>query len=239
MSCVYADRDGSYVLGALSPAERRDFEQHLAGCAECARSVRELAGLPGLLARVDPAVLEQPSADEPVPATVLPALLRAVRRSRRRHSLLTAGSAAAAAAAVAAVAVPMVVSGSSDGGRSPAAAPSAGPSSATAVTRAMAPVGHAPVRASIRFAPVAWGTKLELTCTYDPKHDSTPVHLPKKVTYGLFVGTRDGTTEQVGTWSSVAERTTRVTAATAATPKDISWLEVRTADGHPVLSLAG
>ena len=37
MSCEFAHQDGAYVLGALSPAERREFEQHLAGCDECAR----------------------------------------------------------------------------------------------------------------------------------------------------------------------------------------------------------
>jgi len=235
MSCTYADRDGSYVLGALSPAERLDFEQHLAGCAECARSVRELAGLPGLLARVDPTILEQTSSDEPVPATLLPALLHAVRRTRRRRSLLTAG---AAAAAVAAVTVPMVISGGSDGSRTPeAGASSGGPTPLTVVTRALAPVGHAPVRAQITFASVAWGTKLELTCTYDPDAKGTQVQLPHRVTYGLFVRTRDGHTQQVGTWRSVAARTTRVTAATAATRQDIASLEVRTADGRPVLAL--
>ena len=75
MTCELADRDGSYVLGALSTTERRAFERHLEGCAECARSVRELAGLPGLLARVDPAVLEDPDEVEPVPETLLPALV--------------------------------------------------------------------------------------------------------------------------------------------------------------------
>ena len=60
MSCELADRDGAYVLGSLSPTERKEFEQHLAGCKECARNVRQLAGLPGLLARVDRAVLEDP-----------------------------------------------------------------------------------------------------------------------------------------------------------------------------------
>jgi anti-sigma factor RsiW len=41
--------DASYVLGMLSPDERRQFEQHLAGCAACQASVAELAGLPGVL----------------------------------------------------------------------------------------------------------------------------------------------------------------------------------------------
>jgi anti-sigma factor RsiW len=99
MTCGFADLDGSYVLGALSPAERMGFERHLAACEECTRAVAELAGLPGLLGRVDPAVLEQPTAGAP-PATLLPALFREVRRTRRRRALTTAGLAAAASALV-------------------------------------------------------------------------------------------------------------------------------------------
>jgi hypothetical protein len=50
----YADWDASYVLGALSVAERREYEEHLAGCAACRAAVAELAGMPGLLAQLPP-----------------------------------------------------------------------------------------------------------------------------------------------------------------------------------------
>ena len=66
MSCDFAHQDGAYVLGALSSSERMAFEHHLATCPECARAVRRLAGLPGLLARTVPAgsrrQLQHPSA---------------------------------------------------------------------------------------------------------------------------------------------------------------------------------
>jgi hypothetical protein len=228
MSCDFADRDGSYVLGALSPAERLEFEQHLAGCADCARSVRELAGLPGLLARVDPAVLDEPAPDEPLPETLLPALLQAVRRTRRRRTLVAAGVAAAALTAV--VAIPLSLSGSDDG-RTPSAAPPA------AAGRAMVTVGDAPVRATVALTSVAWGTRLDLACTYGEAGER--YHLPSSVTYGLFVRTRDGRTEQVGTWRSLEGRTMRLTAATAAPRQDIASVEVRTAKGRPVLELTG
>jgi len=58
MSCEHSHLDGAYVLGALSPGERQEFERHLLGCEECSRSVRELAGLPGLLALVEAEDLE-------------------------------------------------------------------------------------------------------------------------------------------------------------------------------------
>ena len=230
MSCELADRDGSYVLGALSPAERKEFEQHLAGCKECARSVRELAGLPGLLARVDPTVLADPDVIEQVPDTLLPALVRDVRRTMRRRTFVTAGLAAAGAVVVAGV--PLAVSGVLAGDNAPtpvAAAP--------AVAEPMVPVGGAPVRASLAFASVTWGTRLDLTCTYAPPGEH--YHLPRQVTYALVVRTRDGRTEQVGTWRSLEGRTMRLTAATSSPRTQIASVEVRTTQGRPVLELTG
>ncbi len=163
MSCDFTQDDGSYVLGALSPAERQAFEEHLAGCAECARSVRELAGLPGLLARVDPDVLDSPPVGDPVPDTLLPSLVRHARRSQRRRMLATAGVAAAAAAAHG----PGCRGGHRrfDDDAPPAAAPSATPS--VPASQTMSPVGHAAVRGSLAFTSVLWGTKLDLTCSYN------------------------------------------------------------------------
>ena len=99
MTCAYAMSDAAYVLGSLSPAERREFESHLDGCAECSLAVRDLAGLPGLLGRVDPEVFE-PTPVDPVPDTLRPRVMGAVRRRQRRRTFLIAGVAAAAAAAV-------------------------------------------------------------------------------------------------------------------------------------------
>jgi hypothetical protein len=232
MSCELAFRDGVYVLGSLSPAERKEFEQHLAGCKECARNVRELAGLPGLLARVDRAVLEDPDVVEPVPDTLLPTLVRDVRREGRRRTLVTAGLAAAAAVVVAGV--PLAVSGVLEGDRTP----SAPVVSASPVAQRMVPVGDVPVRASLAFASVTWGTRLDLTCTYAPSGEQYH-HLPPRVTYALVVRTRDGRTEQVGTWRSLEGRTMRLTAGTSSPRNQIASVQVRTAEGRPVLELTG
>jgi hypothetical protein len=233
VSCDYADRDGAYVLGALAPAERLEFEEHLTGCVACARSVRELAGLPGLLSRVDRAVMEEPGGGPPVPDTVLPALLQAVRRTRRRRSLATAG---AVAATVAVAVLGLALWGPGDGGESPSAGDQASSGVASpSAGRPMVPVGHAPVRGRLAFASVAWGPRLELSCTYAP--DSHRYELPETASYALFVVTREGRTEQVGTWRSAEGRTMHVTAATSASRRDIASVEVRTSDGQPVLEL--
>jgi Putative zinc-finger len=230
-TCDYAELDGSYVLGSLPPAERQEFEKHLSTCNDCARSVRELAGLPGLLARVDPVVLEPPPAIEPVPETLLPSLVHAVQGARRRRLFASAGAAAAAAVIVGVVLV------QSAGDDTPAGAAPASPTpSATApVGESMLPVGHVPVTATVAFTSVTWGTRLDLTCSYEPT--SGGYGRPRTVTYGLFVVNRDGSAEQVGTWRALDGRTLRLTAATAAERDDIAAIEVRTVDGRAVLKL--
>ena len=228
MSCELAERDGAYVLGSLSPAERKEFEQHLARCKECARNVRELAGLPGLLARVDRAVLEDPDVVEPVPDTLLPALVRDVRREGRRHTLVTAGLAAAAAVVV--VGVPLGVSGVLEGDRTP----SAPVAPASPVAQRMVPVGDVPVRASLAFASVTWGTRLDLTCTYGDSDWNDP----RWSTYTMYVQTADGSVERVASWKVVPGKELHIEAATASDVKDISDVQVRTASGATVLELS-
>jgi hypothetical protein len=235
VSCEFARHDGSYVLGALSPAERQDFEQHLADCDDCARSVRELAGLPGLLSRVDPEALASPPAGDPVPETLLPDLISQVRRSQRRRLAATAGLAAAAVVAVVVGSLSLTgVIGGHDAG--PVASPPAPSPSATVLPsgQSMLPVGHAGVRGTLAFTSVRWGTKMDLTCTYgkDAAYDG-----PRVQTYEMFVRTADGRTQQVASWRGLPGRTMRLAAATAASRQDITEVEVRTSRGHTVLKL--
>ncbi|HEY4899088.1 MAG TPA: zf-HC2 domain-containing protein, partial [Candidatus Nanopelagicaceae bacterium] len=50
---AFKDWDASYVLGALSPDERKEYESHLAHCANCSSAVAIFAGIPGILSKVD------------------------------------------------------------------------------------------------------------------------------------------------------------------------------------------
>ena len=54
----------------------------------------------------------------------------------------------------------------------------------------MTPVGEVPVEATVGLEQVKWGTRLLLTCTYEPQ--SVEYDLPPAVDYTLFVRTRDG-----------------------------------------------
>jgi hypothetical protein len=240
MSCEFAHDDGAYVLGALSPAERLAFKRHLSDCAECTRSVAALAGLPGLLGRVDAAVLEEQETLEEPPPTLLPALLDEVRRTRRRRTWLTAGLAAAAAAVLVVVPVGLwqLTGDSSPTPPSAGASVSSDPSDATeepVPQQEMQPLGEVPVRATVSLEEVTWGTRVGLTCTYDP--ESVSYELPPEADYLLFVRTRSGNTEQVGSWRSVGGKEMTIMAATARTPAELASVEVRTTDGRVVLRL--
>ncbi|GAA2510369.1 anti-sigma factor family protein [Pilimelia columellifera] len=72
MKCEHEHADAAYVLGALSPAERTDYERHLAGCVACREGVADLAGLPGLLGRLDAAAVEALMREDPPAPSVGP-----------------------------------------------------------------------------------------------------------------------------------------------------------------------
>ena len=230
MSCDFSLDDGAYVLGTLSPAERLAFKRHLPTCSGVHPAVAELAELPGLLGRVDPEVLAGPP-DEAAP-TLLPGLVREVRRLRRRRLLATGGLAAAAAAVV--VAVPLGITQLGDD-PAPPAEPGSSASSAPVVAQQMEPVGEVPVQATVSLEQVTWGTRLGLSCTYDPAW--VDQELPPEADYVLVVRTRSGDLERVGSWRAVDGRAMEITAATAATPADLRSVQVRTTDGRVVLRL--
>jgi hypothetical protein len=228
--CPYELWDGAFVLGSLSPSERREFEAHLDGCRTCSRAVRDLAGLPGLLGRIGPEVFEE-SEPAPVPETLLPRLSRAVRRERQRRTWLTAGIAAAAAVAITA------------GGAIVIDRPSSGPaptstSVVTSASRAMTQVATDPMTGSIALTSVAWGTRLDLTCNY-PRGGLAY----EGGAYALVVHTKDGRTERVASWNGLPGRSMHVSGATAARVGDITRVQVlrlqgSPAHGSPVLELS-
>jgi hypothetical protein len=57
---------GVYVLGAIEPAERALVDAHLTTCRDCRDELAGLAGLPALLARVNPDEISRIRADDTV-----------------------------------------------------------------------------------------------------------------------------------------------------------------------------
>lgn len=138
----FATYDAAYVLGALSPEDRNAFEHHLKECLDCARSVQELAGLPGLLSLTTPEEIEA----EPPPPALLPSTLKRARRIRRLRTATTVGVSVAAAAAVA-VSVVVPRQGGEPGS-------------------AMVPLGSFPVQAVAAVAPLSQGSRVDMSCSY-------------------------------------------------------------------------
>ncbi|MEV4533178.1 zf-HC2 domain-containing protein [Asanoa sp. NPDC049518] len=236
-NCPHALDDGAYVLGALSPSERAEYERHLAGCPECREAVAEIAVLPGLLGRLaDPALLD-PSSAAPQPDR-LPGLLTRVgderRRALRARRRRTVGAVLVAAGLAAVVGVGVAgVEAGWFGGRSNAGTVSA--ARGTQVTGklvAMQPVGNTvPVTAEIGINGVKWGTEIDMRCTYKAGGDSSKSWTFRLVAYGA-----DGAKEQVGSWVAAAGETVEMNGATRFTGRELVRLELTRYDGTALLA---
>ena len=226
MTCPYTTWDGAYVLGSLSTSDRREFEGHLAGCDACSRAVRDLAGLPGLLGRLEPEVFDEGD-PEPVPDTLLPRLVDAMHRGQRRRTWLTAGLAAAAAVVVTMGGV--VVLDHAGSGTPEAAPTTAATSSPTTDNLTMKAVGTDPMTATVAVTSVGWGTRIDLTCTYP--HSSGGWEAGA---YALVIHTTDGRTQRLATWNGLPGATMELPAATHTREPNIKSVEVTRIDGTPV-----
>jgi hypothetical protein len=235
-NCPHAHDDGAYVLGALSPSERAEYERHLSGCPECREAVAEIAVLPGLLGRLDdPAGLDDLPAGPP--ADRMPALLTAVgkerrqmRRTRRRRRigvvLVAAGLAAVVGVGVAGADAGWF-GGSSGAGQFTARGTRIG-----VKLVAMHPVnGAVPVSAEIGVNGTKFGTEISMRCTY--KSSGAP---SKSWTFRLFAHGADGAKEQVSSWVAAAGETVELTGATRFTGRELVRLELTRYDGTPLLA---
>jgi hypothetical protein len=230
-SCAQAHSDAAYVLGALSPAERLEYERHLSTCASCRRAVAQLAGMPGLLARVPVESVEEPVAADPVPSTVLPALVARVRREQRRKTVLLSLGAAAAVAAVALGAA--VLQSARDDQRLPEAVPSS-VSPTVEPFRNMEVVKDWGMAAQVSLTSESGGTSVQLNCTYPDESDNTG----HAYHYTLLVFTRDGETRSVlDWWAAPGDDPKRITGFTGIQLADMTKVEIQSDHGTPILRL--
>jgi hypothetical protein len=234
--CPLAHYDAAYVLGSLSPNDRLEFERHLPGCERCRRSVAELAGLPGLLGRVPREQVEAPLPFEPLPETVLPALVAAVRREQRRKAVLVT-LASAAAVAVVALGVGALQAARDDGRVPEAATPTSVSSTPTPAPKVpMEVVRDWGVHAEVSLTPKGWGTALLLDCRYDAREDD--YENSHAYDFKLVVFTQYGGRETAMAWKAKpGESITDLQGATGAEVHDITKVELQGEDGHPILRL--
>jgi hypothetical protein len=229
--------DAAYVLGALSPADRHTYEDHLRGCDACQASVQRIAGLPGLLALTSAEAVDDPG--PPVPGTLLPSLIGRARSARRRRRWVTGGLLAAAAAAVLVVSGVLIVHENSED-QLYAAGSGAGTATAGATTATgtappvpdeqtpMIPIVPGPMTASLELTDKKWGTAITVICSYTDTIDSS-------VSYDLSVIDTAGQQSPAGSWRAVPGATARVAVATAVPRDRIATLEVLLPDGRTIL----
>jgi hypothetical protein len=231
-ACPLAHSDATYVLGALSPTERLEFERHLPTCAACRRSVAQLAGMPGLLARVPVASVEDPEPEIPLPDTVLPALVARVRREQRRRTVLLSLGAAAAVAAVAVGAA--AFQATRDDSRLPEAVPTSSVSPTGVQFQDMKVVKDWGMTAQVSLTSEDGGTNVQVNCAY-PDESAGTGHAYH---YVLVAFTRDGESHSVTDWwAAPGDDPKLIPGFTGIQLADMTKVEVQSDHGTPILRL--
>jgi Putative zinc-finger len=219
---------GVYVLGAIDPAERALVDAHLVTCRDCRDELAGLAGLPALLARVNPDEISRICADDTVrtvpddrpPGELIGTVLDLAAARRRR----TRWRFAATAAAVVAIA------GGLFGGLSsitttrtiPIPTTPAGTHWDTVETTSSVTGASA----SVAYSHEMWGDAFEVLVD----------HIPVGTTCQLMVVHPDGTRTQVAEWTTASdEGEVWYSGSMASTAKPISSFQI-TADKKVLLT---
>jgi hypothetical protein len=212
----FAEWDAAYVLGALGPADRRLFEEHIERCEVCRAALADLASTPGLLSRVPPdraMSLLAAAAGEAGPdaASRMRLIERGTREAQRRRRSWWAGGLAAAAAILIAVVLAVTTA--------------IGPALRGIQVIALEPLVDLPLSATVELADAPWGTRIEMTCRYaEPAGDDAPA---EGWPYSLVLTGVDGTTSEVSTWRALPGSTARLSASTALDVDEIAAVEIR------------
>ncbi|PJJ65662.1 anti-sigma factor family protein [Compostimonas suwonensis] len=242
----FRDWDAAYVLGALSPDDRRAFERHLATCPACSAAVAELAGMPGLLGTLSErealAILAEPSEhdehdehdgqlrDEHLrdgqhePGLVQRLAASATRSRRRlRRRLIAAASAAAAVLLLGGIVVGTSLGTSRVEVADP---PATSGTSDVAPVVAMTPVKPGIMTAELQLTSKAWGTRLDWSCEYLKTWDDEGGDRPAP-SYDMVVTDAAGTQTTVASWSAAGSEATGLTASSSVPTGDIRSVEIR------------
>jgi hypothetical protein len=184
MRCTQTVEAGAYVIGALSPPERYNYERHLAVCAGCRYEVAQLAGLPGLLGRLDARTAASVGTTTPgAPPRVLDSVLNRARaeslRGRRRRTWERVGTLAVAAclALLVGFGITTFVAPTSSNPQTP-------------VVAAMTQVATEPsIVATVAYwSDGAGNMQVMMSCVYPDTHDPAD----KAVDLDLWITPRDG-----------------------------------------------
>jgi hypothetical protein len=233
----YATWDAAYVLGSLSSADRREYEEHLTTCPSCRDGVSELSGMPALLARLDRvevAAIDDgdaaaAEATPPLRPQLLNSLLAKVSWRRRRARMLTWTVAAVAAAVlvigvfVAAQTMPR---------------PSSPPAQAQPTSLEMLQVKPSALSSTVTLTSAGWGTRIDMRCTYgqEPGQKSgSPDEGEAGDKLAMVVVRRDGTQMQLATWVALTGVPATPGGSTSMPMDEIAAVQIVSADSGEVL----
>jgi Putative zinc-finger len=201
---------GAYLIGSLEPAERAVVDQHLAECADCRSELAELSPLPVLLGRINPAEARNQLLT-PSPG-LLSRALDAVddHEDIQRPRLRRWKLVASAAAAVAILAATL-----------PQLIPTAAAGTPLAVMAGVSAAGMGSMEQR------TWGTAVQLQLT----------GLPPASGYRAYATARDGHTEVAANWGATPGGRVTISGATAIPRNQLAFIQIRTIDGRPLLTL--
>jgi len=191
---------GVYVLGAIDPAERSLVDAHLMTCRDCRDELAGLAGLPALLARVNPDEISRICADDTVrtvaddrpPGELIGTVLDLAEARRRRTRWRFAASAAAVVA----------IAGGLYGGLSSVAA--------TRTVAVPVPVKNVHWE-TVQTASRVTGASASVAYAHETWGDAFKVlvdRIPVGTTCQLMVVHPDGTRTQVAAWTVASDEGT-------------------------------
>jgi predicted anti-sigma-YlaC factor YlaD len=192
---------GVYVLGAIDPIERGLVDAHLATCRDCRDELAGLAGLPALLARVNPDEISRICADDTVrpmasddhpPEELLGTVLN-LAEARRRRNRWRYLSAAAAVAAIAGGLFAGLSSATSTTITQKVAIPD---TNGIGSWETVAAVNHATgATASVAYAQELWGNAFQVLVD----------HIPLGTTCELWVVHPNGSRTEVAAWTTARD----------------------------------
>ncbi len=226
----YRDWDAAYVLGSLSTDERREFERHLSACIACSSAVADLAGMPGMLMKMDATTakaLVQSPVDENVFALPLEPIQKLARAAIKRKSMLRRKMAAGMAVAASIVMVIGLAIGLNIGS-SPTPASNQESAVAIGTKIAMIPLENYAMVVNMQVSKKKWGTQFAWNCVYGNYASPTQ----KSQFYDLVITDASGTATTIATWSQTGASAKGLVASTGIPLAKIKTVEVRYSDSH-------